>query len=103
MEEQFGDMDRVLEGDEEWMYEVRDAVELKRGVAIWSARSDKEISSEKAKAAKEHMVHVPPNFEHIVTCVFLEKTHSMKDMRAENELACIEVRLSPCRRNHTHI
>ena len=92
MEEEFGDMDRALTKDEEWIYELRDAVELKRGMAIWSQRSEKEISAEKAKAQREKVIHVPPKFENIVTRVFLEKTSTMKQMRAENLLVAIEFR-----------
>ena len=92
MEEEFGDMDRILTDDEEWVYELRDIVELKRGMAIWSRRTGKELNAERQKALRDKVVYVPPNFERIITCVFLEKTHTMKQMRAENELAVIEFR-----------
>jgi len=92
MQEQFGDMDRELAEDETWMYAIRDAVEMKRGMAIWSKRSDKEINAEKAKSVAKQRLKIPVNFANIITRVFLEKTASMKEMRSENELHVIEFR-----------
>lgn len=92
MEAEFGDMDRELNKDEEWMYAVRDAVEMKRGIAIWSKKTSKEINAELKKSLASKGLNIPPNFYRIVVNVFLEKTHTMKEMRKENELYVIEFR-----------
>merc|ERR1711916_391558 len=49
LDEQFGDMDREISmyDEDKWVLELRDAVELKRGIAIWSKRSDEEVEREK--------------------------------------------------------
>ena len=39
MEDEFGDLDAELSDEEAWMWEARNAVEAKRGFAIWSKRS----------------------------------------------------------------
>jgi hypothetical protein len=92
MEAEFGDMDRELDDDESWMYEIRDAVEMKRGMAIWSKRTPKEITAELKKVTANKGMNIPPNFFRIIVNVFLEKTFSMKEMRKENELHGIEFR-----------
>lgn len=92
MEAEFGDMDRELTGDEEWMYAVRDAVEMKRGIAIWSKRTPKEINAELKKSLASKGLNIPPKFYRIIVNVFLEKIHTMKEMRKENELHVIEFR-----------
>jgi len=92
MESEFGDMDRELRGDEKWILELRDAVELKRGMAIWSKRSDEEVKREMKKLLAEKALKVPESIATVVRCVYLERTHTMKEMRKQNELAVIEFR-----------
>jgi hypothetical protein len=92
MESEFGDMDRELKGDEKWIFELRDAVELKRGMAIWSKRSDDELKREMKKLQAEKALKVPESIATVIRCVFLERTHTMKEMRKQNELAVIEFR-----------
>lgn len=92
MESEFGDMDRELGEDEEWMYAVRDAVEMKRGMAIWSKKTPKEIKAELKKSLTSKGINIPEKFYRVIVSVFLEKTHSMKEMRKENELHVIEFR-----------
>lgn len=92
MESEFGDMDRELKGDEKWIFELRDAVELKRGMAIWSKRSDDELKKEMKKIQSEKALKVPESIATVIRCVFLERTHTMKEMRKQNELAVIEFR-----------
>lgn len=94
MDEQFGDMDREISvtDEDKWVLELRDAVELKRGIAIWSKRSDEEVKREMKKYLAAKATKVPDYVANIVRCVFLEKIMSMKEMRKEHELDVINFR-----------
>jgi len=94
MDEQFGDMDReiLITDEDKWILELRDAVELKRGFAIWSKRSDEEVKREMKKYLAAKAMRVPDYVENIVRCVYLEKLMSMKEMRNEHELDVINFR-----------
>jgi hypothetical protein len=94
MEREFGDMDAELGEDQKWMQEARDVVELKRGFAIWSKRSDKDLQREMRKSLEKKSVKVPENVAMIIRAVFLEKTHTMRYMKTsrEHEMACIDFR-----------
>ena len=94
MEREFGDMDAELTEDQKWMYEARDVVELKRGFAIWSKRSDKDLQRELRKTLATKSLNVPENVAMIIRAVYLEKTHTMRFMRAskDHEMACIDFR-----------
>jgi hypothetical protein len=64
------------------------------GFAIWSRRSDKDIQREMRKNVAAKALNVPEKVALIIRAVFLERTHTMKQMRnsREYELACIEFR-----------
>lgn len=93
MEAELGDIDAEITKDSDrWIQEMRDLVELKRGFAIWSNRSDKEIQKEMKKSQASRGLAIPQNVVMVITAVYLEKTHSMKAFREEEELACLEYR-----------
>lgn len=94
MDEQFGDMDREISMNDEdkWVLELRDAVELKRGIAIWSKRSDEEVKREMKKYMAAKALKVPDYVANVVRCVYLERIMTMKEMRKENELDVINFR-----------
>jgi len=94
MDEQFGDMDREISmyDEDKWVLELRDAVELKRGIAIWSKRSDEEVKREMKKYLAAKASKIPDYIANIVRCVFLEKIMTMKEMREEHELDVINFR-----------
>lgn len=94
MDEQFGDMDREISMNHEdrWILELRDAVELKRGMAIWSKRSDEEVKREMKKYLAAKALKVPDYVANIVRCVYLEKIMTMKEMRKDHELDVINFR-----------
>ena len=92
MEDEFGDLDAELSDEEAWMWEARNAVEAKRGFAIWSQRSASEIKKEVAKSVAAKTLNIPRSVATIIRAVHLERTHTMKQIRKENELAAIEYR-----------
>lgn len=92
MESEFGDMDAELKESDMWMLELRDSVELKRGMAIWSKRSDEEIQREMKKHLASKSLKIPEVVSSFIRCVHLERSHTMRQMRAENELGAIEFR-----------
>mmetsp|Transcript_12581 Transcript_12581/g.17280 ORF Transcript_12581/g.17280 Transcript_12581/m.17280 type:complete len:420 (+) Transcript_12581:37-1296(+) len=93
MEAELGDIDAEITKDSDrWIQEMRDLVELKRGFAIWSNRSDKEIQKEMKKSQANRGLVIPQNVAMVITAVYLEKTHTMKAFREEEELACLEYR-----------
>ena len=92
MEDEFGDLDAELSDEEAWMWDARNAVEAKRGFAIWSKRSASEIKKEVAKSACKKTMNIPRSVATIIRAVHLERTHTMKQIRKENELAAIEYR-----------
>ena len=76
MEVEFGDMDAPLPEDKFWMFEARDVVEQKRGFAIWSKKSEKELQREMRKSLATKSLHVPENVAMIIRAVHLEKVLS---------------------------
>lgn len=92
MEEHLGDLDEDLVEDDSWMWDARNAVEAKRGFAIWSKRSPKEIEKEVQKSVAAKTIGVPRGVATILRAVHMERSHSMKLIRKENELAAIEFR-----------
>ena len=91
-EESFSDMDTEPQDSEKWMLEVRDEVEKKRGFAIWSKKSDKELQREMKKTLATKALNVPESSAMVIRAVHLEKSHTMKQMRKDYELECIELR-----------
>ena len=73
MEQEFGDMDAPLPEHHYWMFEVRDTVEQKRGMAIWSKKSEKELQREMKKSLAAKGLYVPENVAMIIRAVHLEK------------------------------
>lgn len=58
MESELGDIEAELAPGDEWLSEARDYIELKRGRAIWSKRSDQEIQAEmKKQLAAKGMIY----------------------------------------------
>jgi len=92
MEQEFGDLDAELEEKDKWLLELRDIVEQKRGFAIWSKKSDKEIQREVKKNQANKGIQMPESVASVIRAVFLERTHTMKEYKRDNELACIEFR-----------
>ena len=92
MEEELGDIEAEPSEKDAWILDAREAVEQKRGFAIWSKRSDKDIATQVRKDVTNKQIKAPEAFSRIVKCVYLEKTHGMKDMRIENELNVINFR-----------
>lgn len=62
------------------------------GFAIWSKKSDKELQRELKKALEKKALNVPDSVAMIIKAVYLEKTHTMKKMKKDHELACIGFR-----------
>ena len=87
-----GDLDEDISEDDNWMWEARNAVEAKRGFAIWSKRSPKEIEKEVQKSVAAKTLGVPRSVATIICAVHRERSHTMKVIRKENELAAIEFR-----------
>jgi len=92
LEEQLGDMDAELQPGEEWVGEMRDAVELKRGYAIWSDRTEQDIAKEQKKSLASKGVVIPSNVAMVITAVHLDKVCTMKELAKEEEIACAEYR-----------
>lgn len=80
--------------DEDWLKDARDVIELQRGYAIWSKRSDVEIQREIRKAAASKALNMPESVARIVRLVHLERTHKLGQLKKERdyELGCIEYR-----------
>lgn len=92
MEEYLGDMEDELNENDRWLGEIRDYVEQKRGRAIWSKKSDAEIQQELKKAMASRGIQIPTAVAQVITAVYIERTHKMKEYKEEDELACIEFR-----------
>ena len=73
MEEEFGDMDAELTEDQSWMSEVRSITEQKRGMAIWSKKSEKELQRELKKSLAAKSVNIPDSVYMVISAVYLEK------------------------------
>lgn len=95
MEEELGDIDAEIDlnnDEERWIQEMRDLVEQKRGRAIWSERSDKEIQKEVKKSSAYNSLNIPPGVAMVISAVHIEKTHTMSEMRKFDEIAWLEYR-----------
>ena len=96
MDEQFHDMDDELSDgdDQKWLLEVRDEVEKKRGFAIWSKKSDKEVQRELKKALASKASKVPDAVATVVRLVYLDKVRKMSQLKKDPayELAVIKFR-----------
>jgi len=92
MEAELGDIDAEPVDNDKWILEMRDIVEQKRGYAIWSKRSDQEIKKATQKGIADKAMFMPPSVTLVITSVYVERTHTMKQLRKDNELACIEFR-----------
>jgi hypothetical protein len=104
-------LDGELEEKDLWMQELRDVVEQKVGYAIWSKRSEKEIQKEIKKQLLAKGMNIPENIQKVIRAVlthslthslihslthsfkvYIERSHSLKQYKKENELACTEFR-----------
>jgi len=83
LEEELGDMWAALLPGEEWVGECRDQVEMQRGRAIWSSRTEEEIMKEARKAAIARSQAIPSKVALVVTTVYLDKLCTLKELRAE--------------------
>jgi len=92
LEGELGDLDGELEEKDLWMQELRDVVEQKVGYAIWSKRSEKEIQKEIKKQLLAKGMNIPENIQKVIRAVYIERSHSLKQYKKENELACTEFR-----------
>lgn len=70
---------------------LRESV-LFTGFAIWSKRSDKDIQKENKKILASKALQMPEAVVNVVRTVYLEKTHSLREFKKINEIACIEFR-----------
>lgn len=73
MEEEFGDMDTELTEDLSWMAEARSITEQKRGMAIWSKKSEKELQRELKKSLAAKSLNIPDSVYMVISAVYLEK------------------------------
>ena len=73
MEEEFGDMDTELTEDLNWMAEARSITEQKRGMAIWSKKSEKELQRELKKSLAAKSLNIPDSVYMVIGAVYLEK------------------------------
>lgn len=92
LEAELGDMEAELTEENKWLAEARDYIELRRGKAIWSKRSEQEIQAAMKKALAAKGMNIPSAVAQVINAVYVEKTHKMKEYRNEDELACIEFR-----------
>lgn len=84
-------------GDEkvpDWLLEAQDVIEMQRGYAIWSKRSDVEIQREKQKLALSKGMNIPDSVGKVIRLVYLERAHKLQELRKDRmyELACLEYR-----------
>eukprot|EP01041_Mallomonas_annulata_P004915 gene4915-9805_t len=81
------------DGDE-WLKEARDVIEMKKGYAIWSKRSDVEIQREIKKAALSKALNIPEPVARIVRLVHLDRSNKLSELRKDRryEMACIDYR-----------
>lgn len=89
LEKHFGVED---EEPEPWILEVRDMIELKRGKAIWSKRSDKQIKKALKKSQEGGPSKIPPAVEMVITSVYFDKKQTMGALKRDNEVAYGEYR-----------
>ena len=92
LEQELGELDGELEEKDMWMQELRDVVEQKVGYAIWSKRSEKEIQKEIKKQISAKGINIPESVQKVIRAVFIERSHSLKQFKKEDEFACSEFR-----------
>lgn len=92
LEKELGDLDAELEEKDKWIYEMRDYIEKQKGFPIWSKRSEQEIAREMRKANAERGLSVPANVAKVIQAVYLEKSQTMKQFKAQDELSYMEFR-----------
>lgn len=62
------------------------------GFAIWTDRSTDEILKEAKKSQAASSMSVPPNVALVLTAVYLDRTVTLKEIRAEEDLLYMEYR-----------
>ena len=92
MESEFGDLDAELNNDENWVYDARDSIEQRRGFAIWSKRSAKDIQREVKKKIASRQLNIPESVNSLITSVYFDRTYTLKQIKKEQELTAIEYR-----------
>jgi len=92
LENELGDLDAELQEKDQWIYEMRDYVEKQKGFPIWSKRSEQEIAREMRKSQAERGLNVPANVAKVIRAVYLERSQTMKQFKAQDELAYMEFR-----------
>lgn len=74
----WNDIDTPQRDGESWVTEMRDAVEQKRGYAIWSSKTDGEIQKEIKKTQASKGLVIPRYVSMIVNAVYLDKICSLR-------------------------
>jgi len=74
----WNDIDTPRRDGESWVTEMRDAVEQKRGYAIWSSKTDGEIQKEIKKTQASKGLVIPRYVSMIVNAVYLDKICSLR-------------------------
>lgn len=73
-----GDLNSSIKENELFITEMKNIVEQKRGIAIWSSKTDEEIQKEKKKSLASKGLVIPNYVSMIVNAVYLEKICSLK-------------------------
>jgi hypothetical protein len=93
MEEELGDLDADLTDDKKWVLEVRDIVEQRRGMSIWSKTNEQDIISREIKKTQAvKPLAVPEPVASIITSVFLDQSKKISDIKKDDPLAYVTVR-----------
>lgn len=79
-------------GKESWMLEIRDAMEQRLGVGLWSGKSTQQIQMETKRAQAQKGQNIPDSVRRLIEEVFIEKTIRMKDFQKSHKLQFIEYR-----------
>lgn len=74
----WNDIDTPQRDGENWVTEMRDAVEQKRGYAIWSSKTDGEIQKEIKKSQASKGLVIPRYVSMIVNAVYLDKICTLR-------------------------
>jgi hypothetical protein len=111
IERHLGDLDAVPSGDDQWVAELRDIVELKRGehgctkrcyfflpriarcrtgVAIWSKRSEQDLKKEAKKAVANNGLNIPASVAYVINAVYIDKICTLSELRSEDGVAYAE-------------
>eukprot|EP00607_Mallomonas_marina_P009310 CAMPEP_0182417940 /NCGR_PEP_ID=MMETSP1167-20130531/2402_1 /TAXON_ID=2988 /ORGANISM="Mallomonas Sp, Strain CCMP3275" /LENGTH=312 /DNA_ID=CAMNT_0024591843 /DNA_START=263 /DNA_END=1201 /DNA_ORIENTATION=- len=86
--------EREKDSDDDWLKDARDVIELQRGYAIWSKRSDVEIQRDIKRAAASKALTIPESVAKIVQLVHLERTYKLGELKKDRryELGVIDYR-----------